>query len=310
MNWFAKAVRVVTIAIVAVSIQGEAQKPVAEPPLTPLSPEAMTALDELSSRFAGDIALHQGWFRDRAILYYDFGRVSQSAGRVLWPVHGFDARGYPVAIRGQRPIFSTLPGLDGYSGLWQLSYVVVADKVQPNQLRDIASTDALVKNKRAAIKEAGFTVNLALVPKGSRLERDSTPPLMGWFEGREVQFFDFGMSGLTPVPLIAFIKGLDAAGDPEMLREQANIIDTLPVSPPYADMWHIRFAKPDSTYVPNTLKSAAAVAATTTPVDPPQSVRNCPVAIVDGARLQRVPSPITMFSDLRSMIPPAPTRPH
>jgi hypothetical protein len=282
----------------------------AEPALPPISAEASTALDELSSRFAGDIALHQGWFRDRAILYYDFGRVAQAAGKVLWPIYGFDARGYPVAMRGQRPIFSTLPGLDGYSGLWQLSYVIVSDNVRPNQLRTIAEAEALVKGKRAAMKDAGFTINLALVPKGSRLERDSTPSLMGWYEGREVQFFDFGRSGVTPVPLIAFVKGIDSTGTPDFLREQANIVDTIPVAPPYADMWHIRFAKPDSTYVPNSLKSAAAVAASNIPVDPPRAVRNCPVAIVDGARVPRAPSPITSFADLRSLVPPSPTKPH
>ena len=309
MSRMNNAVRLATLALVAATMRLNAQKPMAEPPLPSISPEATTALDELSSRFAADVPLHQGWFRDHAILYYDFGGVADSAGRVLWPIHGFDARGYPVAIRGQRPIFSTLPGLSGYSGLWELSYVIVADKVQPNQLRSIADAEALVKSKKAGIRAAGFTVNLALVPKGSRLERDSTPPLMGWYEGREVQFFDFGQSGLTPVPLIAFIKGVDAAGAPDFLREQANIVDTIPVAPPYADMWHIRFARPDSTYVPNSLKSAAAVAATTIPVDPPQAVRNCPVAIVDGSRVARVPSPITQFADLRSLVPPAPTRP-
>jgi hypothetical protein len=299
-----------TFALVASALRLEAQNPMTDTMRTPLTPEQTTALDELSSRFAGDISLHQGWFRDRAILYYDFGRVAETAGRVLWPIHGFDARGYPVAIRGQRPIFSTLPGLDGYSGIWQMSYVIVADNVQPNYLRTIADAEALVKSRRAAFKDAGFTVNLAIVPRGSRLERDSTPPLMGWYHGREVQFFDFGRSGLVPVPLIAFVKSVDSTGSPEFLAGQINIVDTLPVAPPYADMWHIRFAKPDSTYVPNTLKSAAAVASSTIKVDPPVAVRNCPVAIVDGARVQRVPSPITQFADLRSLVPPAPTRPH
>ena len=303
-------IHVALFALVAASAASGQKPAMVEPALPALSPEATAALDELSSRFAGDIALHQGWFRDRAIMYYDFGRVAEKAGRVLWPIHGFDAKGYPVAIRGQRPIFSTLAGMEDYSGLWQLSYVIVADKVRPNELRDIASAEALVKRKRAAIKDAGFTVNLAMVPKGSRLERDSTPPLMGWYEGREVQFFDFGRSGMQPVPLIAFIKGLDSAGDPDFLREQANIVDTLPVTPPYADMWHIRFAKIDSTYVPNSLKSAEAVsAATGIVVDPPHAVRNCPVAIVDGSKVTRAPSPISAFSDLRSQIPPAFTRP-
>ena len=80
MSRMKNAVRVATIAITIVSVQAGAQK--AEPALPPVSPEAATALDELSSRFAGDIALHQGWFRDRSILYYDFGRVAESAGRL------------------------------------------------------------------------------------------------------------------------------------------------------------------------------------------------------------------------------------
>lgn len=306
------AVRVMTAAWVMAAAPLAAQRPGAEPPAPPLptlTPAALSALEDLAPRFAADVVLHPGWFRDRAIMYYDFGRVGTTAGRVLWPIHGFDARGNPVAMRGQRPIFSTLPGMDVYSGLWQLTYVVVADNVQPNQVRDVASAEALVQRKRAALRDAGLTLSLAIVPRGSRLERDSTPPLMGWYEGREVQFFDFGPGSLTAVPLIAFIKGLDASGEPEFLREQFNIVDTLPVAPPYAELWEVRFAKVDSTYAPNSLKSAAAVAAANIPVDPPRAVRNCPISIVDGARVQRVPSPLTAYADLRSPFPPRPSLP-
>ncbi len=286
-----------------------AQRPAGEPPLPALSPEALAALDELSPRFAAEVELHQGWFRDRTVLYYDFGSVPAAAGRVLWPVHGFDAKGNPVAMRGQRPIFSTVPGLGDYSGMWQLGYVIVADNVQPNELRDVASAEAMVRDKRAVLRESNLTFNLALVAKGSRLARDSTPPMMGWYAGREVQFFDFGPSALTPVPLIAFIRGKDADGAPEFLPGQVNIIDTLPMAPPYAELWDVRFARADSTYVPNSLKSAAAVAGSTLVVEPANAIRNCPVAIVDGARVQRVLSPVTMFADLRSPFPPAPTKP-
>jgi hypothetical protein len=288
--------------------QAGAQKP-AEPTLPALSPAAQAAVEELSPKFAGEVELHQGWFRDRAILYYDFGRVADAVGRVLWPIHGFDARGNPVAIRGQRPIFSTVPGLEGYSGIWRMAYVVVADKFQPNQIRDIAAAEALVNAKRAVLREVPGTLNLPLVARGSRLARDSAPATMGWYEGREVQFFDFGASGTTPVPLITFVKGVDSSGAPDFLRNQVNIVDTLPVTPPYADLWHIRFAHPDSTYVPNSLKSAAAVAASTIPVDQPQAIRNCPVSIVDGSRVARVPSPLTAFADMRSPFPPKPTLP-
>src|SRR3989338_4777667 len=133
-----------------------AQRPAGEPPLPALSPEALAALDELSPRFAAEVELHQGWFRDRTVLYYDFGRVPAAAGRVLWPVHGFDAKGNPVAMRGQRPIFSTVPGLGDYSGIWQLGYVIVADNVQPNELRAIASAEAVVRDKRAVLRESNL----------------------------------------------------------------------------------------------------------------------------------------------------------
>jgi hypothetical protein len=299
------ALRVLGIAMVLGS-QGGAQ---GDPGLPPLTPAAQAALDELSPRYAADVELHQGWFRDRAILYYDFGRVPDAVGRVLWPIHGFDAKGNPVAIRGQRPIFSTIPGIDNYSGIWRLAYIVVADKFQPNQLRDIASAEALVNRKRALLREVPGTLNLPLVARGSRLARDSAPATMGWYEGREVQFFDFGAAGTTPVPLIAFVKSIDASGAPDFLREQINIVDTLPVAPPYADLWHIRFAFPDSTYVPNTFKSATAVSSSPMRVDPPYAIRNCPVAIVDGTRVQRVVSPLSSFADMRSPFPPKPTRP-
>ena len=54
-------------------------------PATPpaLAPEAAAALEELEPRYATEIGLTQGWFRDRNVLYYDFGSVpiGASAGR-------------------------------------------------------------------------------------------------------------------------------------------------------------------------------------------------------------------------------------
>jgi len=287
--------------------QAAAQKQ-AEPAQPAISSAARAALEELSPRFAGEVALHQGWFRDRAISYYDFGPVTKEVGRVLWPIHGFDAHGNPVAIRRQGPIFSTVPGLDGYSGIWRLAYLVVADKFLPNQIRDIAAAEALVKARRATLRDVPGTLNLPLVARGSRLAGDSTPATMGWYQGREVQFFDFGASGTTPVPLIAFVKGVDA-GAPDFLREQFNIIDTLPVTPPYADLWQLKFARPDARYVPNTIKGAAAVPSSMIVADLPDFIRNCPVVIVDGSRSERVPSPLTEFADMRSPVPPQRTLP-
>ena len=282
-----------------------------EPPLPELSAEATAALDELSPRFAGETELIQGWFRDRTVLYYNFGVLTPpvAAGRVLWPVHGFDARGNPVAIRNQRPIFSTLPGLPGYSGVWRLSYVVVADKAQPNELRTLEAVEDAVRRRRAAVRETELTLNLPIVPRGQRLARDSTPGMLGWYQGREVQFFDFGGVTTTPAAMWRFATGRDASGDPVFLQGQNSLLDSIPVTPAYPDIWSIRIVRVDSTHAPNTIRSAAALRSRALPVDSATVVRNLPVVIVDGTRVPRSPSPLTEFADLRSPFPPAFTKP-
>lgn len=290
----------------------EAQRQAAAaPPLPSLSPEASAALDELSQRFAGEAGLIQGWFRDRTVLYYDFGVVPSgvTVGRVIWPIHGFDARGNPVAIRGQRPIFSTIPGMADYSGVWRLVYVVTADKVQPNELRDPASVDAAIRARKASLRETDMHLNLPIVPRGTTLARDSTPGQLGWFQGRDVQFFDFGATTVTPVSMWRFARGRDAAGEPNVLMEQNSIVDSIPVAPNYPDLWEISFIEVDSTYVANSLKSASAVRSANLMVGSPRTIRNLPIVIIDGAAIQRTASPIREFADLRSWFPPKPTPP-
>lgn len=295
--------------LIAIATPADGQR---QTPAPSLSPQAQLALDELSQRYATELELIQGWFRDRPVLYYSFGSVpiGTTAGRVLWPIHGFDARGNPVAIRGQRPIFSTIPGMEGYSGVFRLAYVVTADHVQPNQLKDIASVEALVRRRRATIKETDIAFNLPIVARGSRLASDSTPGMLGWYEGHDIQFFDFGPVSLEPAPMWRFARGLDAAGEPALLEGQNSIVDSVPVAPTYPDLWEIRIVRVDSTFVPNSLKSAAALrGATGVVIDAPSSVRNLPITMIDGARVERVTSPLRAFADLRSPFPPAVTLP-
>lgn len=276
-----------------------------------LSTEAAIALDELSPRYAGETPLVQGWFNDRAVLYHDFGAVAQPVpvGRVLWPVHGFDAKGNPVAMRNQRPIFSTIPGLTGYSGLWRLAYVVVADKVQPNDLRTLEGVADAVRRRRAAIRETPLVLNLPIVPRGQRLARDSTPAVTGWFQGRDVQFFDFGVATDAPAGMWRFAARMDPDGEPVFVEGQNSVLDSIAVSPPYPDLWSIRVVRVDSAYAANAIRSVAAVRASRFTVDSATALRNLPVVFVDGARVPRAASPIGQFADRRSPFPPAFTRP-
>jgi hypothetical protein len=292
----------------AVATQPVTARPAANGP-RPLTDAEKEALDDLGSQYAMEFELHPGWFRDHSVAYYDFGPTPQPIvpGRVIWPIYGFDSKGSPVAIRGQRPIFSGVPGIGAYSGFWRLSYLVVADHVTPNELRDETSADMMVRRHRAFLRPADVVLNLPIVPRGSRLAGDSSQPSYGWFQGREVQYFDFGAGSQAPVPLFAFTTGTDANGDPIFLRTQSNVVDTLPVRAPFPDLWAIQFVRVDSTYRPNTWRNANAVVGGGAKIESSHSWRNCPVVIVDNARVARQGSPLRVYADDRSPLPPSPT---
>lgn len=281
------------------------------PPAPPaLSPEAAAAYEELAPRFAQEAQLIQGWFRDRTVLYYDFGPISTdvAAGTVYWPVHGFDMRGNPVAIRGQRPIFSTIPGFQDYSGIFRLVYLVTADNVPPNYIRDLATVEDQIRRKRASTRPTDLLLNLPIVPRGARLARDSSTGMAGWYEGRDVQFFDFGAVTTRPVEMWRFASGKDPEGAPIVLETQNSIVDSIPVAGTYPDLWEIRFVYVDSTFVPNSLKSAEAMRSNmSVRIDTARTIRNLPITIIDGLKVNRMPSPLRAFADLRSPFPPKPT---
>lgn len=295
-------------SLLAAPISAQQQQAAAALPV--LSPEAETALVELGPRFAGETEQLHGWFRDQPVQYYNFGIVARPVivGRVLWPIHGFDARGNPVAIRGQRPIFSSIPGLEGYSGLWRLEYIVTADLAQPNELRTVAAVEAATGRRRATVRPTESVLNLPIVARGTRLAQDSAAGSIGWFDGREVQYFDFGPVSVTPAPMWRFALAGGSDSEIVVVGGQGGILDSVPVAPTYPDLWDVRFVRVDTTYAPNSIRSAAAVRSSRWQVDSARFIANLPVTAVSGVRVARSASPITEFADTRSPFPPAPTK--
>ena len=306
------AITSLAVCALVMASQAAAQRQQSTTPPAPpaLSGEAAAAYEELAPRFAQEAQLIQGWFRDRSVLYYDFGAVplDYAAATVYWPVHGFDIRGNPVAIRGQRPIFSTIPGLKDYSGIFRLVYVVTADNAQPNFIRDLATVEEQIRRKRASTRPTDLLLNLPIVPRGARLARDTSTGMAGWYEGRDIQFFDFGAVTTKPVEMWRFASGKDPEGAPIVLDGQNSIVDSIPVAGTYPDFWEIRFVYVDSTFVPNSLKSADALRSNmSVRIDTARTIRNLPITIIDGLKVSRVPSPLRAHMDLRSPFPAKPT---
>lgn len=245
------------------------------------------ALGDLAPPFAQSFGLIRGWFRDTSISYYDFGPVPVTTSPLFILVTGFDAAGTPQVVGDQLPIVTSLPGLDGYSAVWQVHYLVVGPGYRANTLRAGRDAVAWTLAGRARMVIPGVLVTAAVVPAGSTLEGDpdARPLLEAWYKGSRVPFFDFGPSSLVPAPIFPFVTGF-ADGAPQFLRAQANVVDVVPTEgQDPRDLWDVHFVSAPPGYAPDSLRSLAGLSGLT--LTRAASVRNCPVVIVDGRRAPR-----------------------
>lgn len=264
------------------------------PAAAQLSGAERAALADLGPTYAQRFELRRGWFRGRPIQYFDIGPVPVTLAPMFVFVTGFGADGHPQLAEGQHPVVGSLPGLDGYSGIWQVHFVVVRPGWVPNTVRDARQAVAMSLRGEARLVIPGFYVNCPVVPQGSQLAGDpaNRPLRPAWYKGQEVGCFDFGRTPLAPAPIYGFITGL-ADGEPQFVRGQANVVDVAPDSGGYyADMWDVHFVTVPSAYTPDTLRDLATLqaeaAAGRLTIQRAGSVRNCPVVLVDGRLAERL----------------------
>lgn len=253
-----------------------------------LTGEDRAALADLGPQFAQAFAPAAGWYRGRTIHYYDFGPQAVTISPMFLVVTGFGPDGRPELVPGQRPIFSSIPGIAGYSAIWQVHYVVVGPWYRANQLRDGRTAIQWALAGRARLVIPGFLVNCPVVPSGSSLADDPDRRAIetGWYKGQEVAFFDFGRSSAEPAPIHVFVTGFDGE-EPRFVRAQGNIIDVVPEGDArYRDLWEVVFTVVPESYEPQTVRDLAT--ATRFPQRRPGMVRNCPVILVDGVRAPRL----------------------
>lgn len=264
-------------------------------PLTAqLTPQERAALDDLGPAYAQRYELRRGWYRGQPVRYFDIGPVALNVAPVFFFVTGF-AAGRPRFLEGQLPVFSLIPGLDGYSGIWQVHYAVVPPGFTANSVTEARRIVAMALRGAARLVVPGTYVNMPVVAAGSVLDDDPAQRalLPGWFQGRRVEYFDFGQSPLAPAPIYAFVTGESAEG-PAFLRAQANVVDVVPDSAGiYMDMWDVHFVTVPASYVPDTIRDLPALlaeaAAGRLAIRRIGSVRNCPVVLVDGRPAPRIP---------------------
>ena len=242
-----------------------------------------------------EYTLVDGWFRNRAVEYYDFGSNSPVTDGVvgtapIWVfIHGMNADGTPDFVDGQHNIIDVVPGEEGYSDLWQVNLVTVPE----DYVADSITSRQEIVDAGYEITPTDMFVNCPIVPEGSTLE-GGEDLVQGWHDGEEVYYPDFGANPATVAPIWAFIYGMNEDGTPDFVEGQSNIIETIPGQADYTAFWHVHLVTVPADYEPNSIRSAADVLNAGYDITETDIVVNCPVVSV-AAAADGVPSTGTGF---------------
>jgi hypothetical protein len=239
------------------------------------------AQDNVFSQPAKNYELVQGWYQGRETFYYDFGAntplTEDGSGVVTAPIYvlvtGFDAEGKPQVVEGQANIVDVIPGDEGYSDLWAVTFVTVPADYQANSLTSVQE----LLDKGYEQTPAEVYVNCPIVPAGSTLAEGGASLVQGWYKGQEVFYFDFGPNPTTPAPIDVLVTGFDAGGGPQAVAGQSNIIDVIPGDEGYSAFWRVNFVTVPAGYQPNSITTVADLRAGGYEMAPAGLLVNCPV---------------------------------
>ncbi|MDA1215733.1 MAG: hypothetical protein O2812_02530 [Chloroflexi bacterium] len=263
-------------ALMALALAAACSSPTPTPTATP-SPTSTATPIPIETQ-----ALVAGWYQDKGVKYYDFGTKSPasngtvSIAPIFVFITGMDSAGNPQFVEGQHNIVDTVPGVEGYSDLWRVMLVTVPESYQPDSVRSRQELDAA----GYSITSTDILVNCPIVPEGTMLEGGEALT-QGRSEGDEVYYPDFGMNTESAVPIWAFITGMDAAGNPQFVEGQRNVIDVVPGDIGYSAFWEVNLVIVPEGYQANAIRSAADVRASGYEIIKPGLVVNCPVTVVD-----------------------------
>lgn len=246
------------------------------------APEATaTTAPAASGGETNELKLVTGWYRDAEVKYYDFGAntpLADGNSIAVAPIYAFisgmDADGNPQFVEGQHNIVGVKPGDDGYSDLWRVNLVTVADDYEPDSVKAVAD----VMSGGFEVSETDIFVNCPIVAEGTTLE-GGEPLTQGWLNGDAVFYPDFGGNPPVALPIWAFITGMDADGNPQFVEGQNNIIDSVPGDAAYSAFWRVNLVTVPDGYEANSMTAADAVRASDMEITQTDIVVNCPVTV-------------------------------
>ncbi len=245
--------------------------------------------------------LVDGWVKQQATEYYDFGMQSPLSAATnavgvaaIYPFVTGIVDGMPQFVDGQHNVIDVVPGDEGYSDLWEVNLVMVDDSYVANSITSKAGIEAA----GFEVVKPGLFVNCPIVGANSTLVEG--PELTtGWYRDEPVFYPDFGGNDPLAIPIWVFINGFNDDGTPDFFEGQNNIIDKVPGEEGYSDFWRVNLVTVDATYEANTFTSAAQVLASSLEVTETDLLVNCPVVRPDSDSASGEPRPPALVRSAR-----------
>jgi hypothetical protein len=145
-------------------------------------------------------AVTPGFYRGKAVGYFDFGPIKLKPGNKLAPIWTVTN-----AAAGQHNIIDTVPGQSDYSPLWQVNMVTFKSGVNPYLLMSKADVDAAVSKGDATVEQTSTVVNCPVLGFGQKR-------VAGFSAGKVIHYYDLGpvkvAAGNVVTPLYAPTNGV------------------------------------------------------------------------------------------------------
>ena len=260
-----------------------------------------------------DYPLKSGWYQDREVEYFDFGRHTpleddntpqeEDNTPVAEPIYifiyGFDQNNEPELVEGQHNVVSSRPCQPNsdYSDLWQVVYVTVPEDYGVDSIRSVAD----IEESEYETTETDMLINCPIVPEDSTIDGDRELE-QGWFENQPIFYFNFEENLDAAAPVYMLITGMNQQGNPIPVNGQGLIFSRIPSNNNYTDFWRVYLVTVPQNYTVNTLTSVDDVTASGYPIRINRCLLNLPIENVEP-----LPSPSPTMSPSPSPSP-SPTR--
>lgn len=163
-----------------------------------------------------------GFYKNRTVRYFDFGRIKLRPGNKLAPIWIF-ANG----AEGQRSIVDSAPGAKQYSALRKVNTVTWNADASPSVLRSAAAVKAAQASGDLTIRSTSRVINAPLLGFGQKRHA-------GFARGKVIHYYELGMIKVAPgnevLPIWTFTNGVNG---------QRNIADVAPGTTAYTPLWGV-----------------------------------------------------------------------